>query len=54
MAADYSRLIPEAASRPAPGRADLPGHFLEDYSTRAKETTRHFGVQVDVLAYSQT
>jgi glycosyltransferase involved in cell wall biosynthesis len=54
MAADYSRLIPEAASRPAPGRADLPGHFLEDYSTPAKETIRHFGVQVDVLEDSQT
>jgi glycosyltransferase involved in cell wall biosynthesis len=49
MAADYERLLPMAASRPAPSPAGLPDHFLADYSGVARETIRHVGVSIDVL-----
>jgi glycosyltransferase involved in cell wall biosynthesis len=49
MAADYERLLPMAASRPAPSPDGLPDHFLADYSGVARETIRHVGVTVDML-----
>jgi hypothetical protein len=49
MAADYERLLPMAASRPAPSPAGLPDHFLADYSGVARETIRHIGASVDFL-----
>jgi hypothetical protein len=49
MAADYARLLPMAASRPAPSPAGLPDHFLADYSGVARDTIRQIGVSVDVL-----
>jgi glycosyltransferase involved in cell wall biosynthesis len=49
MAADYRRLLPAAASRPAPTPSDLPGHFLDDYSGLARATIRRFGVPLDIL-----
>ncbi len=49
MAADYARLLPGTASRPAPSPAGLPDHFLADYADFARETIRHVGVSVDML-----
>jgi len=48
MANDYRRIIKEAAMRPAPLVADLPAHFLEDYSGRARGIMNGFGVEVDL------
>jgi hypothetical protein len=50
MAADYRRLLPAAAARQAPAAADLPSHFLDDYSSLAKRIAEHFGTAVDILA----
>lgn len=49
MAADYARLLPVAAARPAPSPAGLPDHFLADYSGVAREAIRQIGVSVDLL-----
>jgi glycosyltransferase involved in cell wall biosynthesis len=49
MAADYERVLAQAASRPAPVVADLPAHFTSDYSEQAREMTRAFDVDVDIL-----
>jgi glycosyltransferase involved in cell wall biosynthesis len=49
MADDYIRLLSLAAATPPPTPADLPGHFLADYSQSAREVIRHFGVRADVL-----
>ena len=49
MAADYSRLLPLAASTPAPQPTGLPTHFLADYSSVATEVTRRLGVRVNGL-----
>jgi hypothetical protein len=49
MASDYRRLLPAAASRPAPTPSDLPGHFLDDYSGLARATIRRFGLPLDIL-----
>ena len=44
MAADYQRLIAEAAARPAPLVTDLPPHFTDDHSKTARAITRAFGI----------
>src|SRR5262249_56973812 len=44
MVDDYRRLLARAAARPAPRPADLPAHFTDDYSGRAREILRQFGV----------
>jgi hypothetical protein len=49
MAGDYRRLLPLAASRPAPTPADLPRHFGEDYSATAQEIASRFGLNLDIL-----
>jgi len=49
MAADYRRVIKEAAARPAPEVADLPAHFTNDHTGLARGIARQFGVDVDVL-----
>jgi hypothetical protein len=49
MAADYRRVIEEAAARPAPAVADLPAHFTNDYTGLARGIARQFCVDVDVL-----
>jgi glycosyltransferase involved in cell wall biosynthesis len=49
MAADYRRIIKDAASRPAPVVADLPKHFTEDYFGGAREVLDRFGVEVDLF-----
>jgi glycosyltransferase involved in cell wall biosynthesis len=46
---DYRRIIKDAATRPAPIVTDLPPHFTEDYSSRARTITEHCGVLTDVL-----
>jgi glycosyltransferase involved in cell wall biosynthesis len=50
MASDYSRLLPLAASAPVPRPAGLPGHFLADYSSAARDVTRRLGVSVNGVA----
>jgi glycosyltransferase involved in cell wall biosynthesis len=49
MAADYRRLLHEAAARPAPAIEGLPAHFTADHMTRAFEIARTFAVDVDLL-----
>ena len=49
MAADYRRVIKEAAARPAPPVADVPAHFANDYTELARGVARQFGLDVDVL-----
>lgn len=49
-AADYRRIIQQAIARPARPATNLPSHFLEDYSGLAKDITRRFGVEVDILS----
>lgn len=49
MAADYVRLLQEAAARPAPVVADLPAHVTADYSERARAIARELGTAVDIL-----
>ncbi|HEX7140471.1 MAG TPA: glycosyltransferase family 4 protein [Vicinamibacterales bacterium] len=49
MTSDYERLLPVAASRRASSPADLPAHFLADYSGSAMEVIRHVGVRANVL-----
>ncbi len=45
MAADYRRVLGAAAGRPAPHVPELPRHFREDYSGRAREIAQKFGVE---------
>ncbi|MCU1386346.1 MAG: hypothetical protein JWL71_5043 [Acidobacteria bacterium] len=47
MAADYERLIAEAAARPAPAVRDLPAHFYEDHSANARALTARFGIEIE-------
>ncbi len=49
MAADYRRVLTLAASQPAPQPAGLPEHFLDDYTSRAKELLKEVGVTVDLF-----
>jgi len=49
MASDYERVLPGAASQPARPPADLPAHFLADYSGPAMEVIRRVGVSASVL-----
>ena len=49
MAADYQRVLREAAARPAPSVADLPAHFTNDYTGLARGIAHQFGVDVDLL-----
>ena len=52
MAADYERLITQAAASPAPSVADLPSHFTQDYSGLAREIAGRFGIALeDVLGF---
>jgi glycosyltransferase involved in cell wall biosynthesis len=46
---DYRRIIIDAAARPAPNVWDLPSHFTEDHSGKARTIARHCGVVTDVL-----
>ena len=46
MAADYRRVLPAAAARPAPRVADLPAHFTEDYSGLTRRIADQFGVDL--------
>jgi glycosyltransferase involved in cell wall biosynthesis len=48
MAADYRRIITQAASRPMPAPADLPSHFVEDYSGLARGILERFEVKTDL------
>jgi hypothetical protein len=47
MADDYRRVIALAAARPAPAVADLPAHFTDDYSGKARALAAQFGVTLD-------
>ncbi len=47
MAGDYERLIAHAAARPAPVITDLPAHFTNDYSAKARAITDRFGITLD-------
>ena len=49
MAADYQRVMAQAAARPAPIVTDLPAHFTEDYTEPARRLARQFGVELDIL-----
>jgi len=49
MADDYRRLVPLAARLPAPHVKDLPAHFVDDYSDRAREIAASFDVRIDLL-----
>ena len=44
MAADYQRLIAQAVARPAPVVTDLPSHFTDDYSAKARAIMAAFGI----------
>jgi glycosyltransferase involved in cell wall biosynthesis len=48
-ASDYRRIINPAATRPALIVTDLPSHFIEDYSRKARAIATHCGVAPDVL-----
>jgi hypothetical protein len=52
MAADYQRLIIEAAARPAPAVNDLPSHFTDDYSAQARGILAAFGIPMSSLGWS--
>ena len=49
MAADYTRLLADAVTRPAPAVADLPAHLTRDYAEWARTIARQFDVDVDIL-----
>jgi glycosyltransferase involved in cell wall biosynthesis len=50
MANDYRRIIRAAAARRAPAPPpDLPSHFTDDYSERARAIASQFGLSIDVL-----
>jgi glycosyltransferase involved in cell wall biosynthesis len=44
MAADYRRLLQDAAARPAPVVDDLPAHFSKDYGELTRAIAHQFGV----------
>jgi hypothetical protein len=46
---DYRRIIKDALTRPAPSVSDLPSHFMEDYSGKARGIAKHCSVAPDVL-----
>jgi glycosyltransferase involved in cell wall biosynthesis len=48
MIEDYRRVLPLAAAQPAPQPTDLPGHFTDDYSARARAILEQFGVPLDL------
>jgi glycosyltransferase involved in cell wall biosynthesis len=48
MAADYRRIIAQAAAKPLPAATDLPSHFLEDYSGLARGIMKQFEVKSDL------
>jgi glycosyltransferase involved in cell wall biosynthesis len=50
MADDYRRILPLAARLPAPEVSDLPAHFVDDYSARARSIANEFASPVDILA----
>jgi hypothetical protein len=52
MTSDYLRVMPLAASRPAPRMVDLPVHFTHDDAELARRTARSYGVVVDILEAS--
>ncbi len=47
MAGDYERLIAHAAARPAPVVTDLPAHFTNDHSAKARAIVDRFGITLD-------
>lgn len=49
MAADYRAVIARAIATAAPAAADLPQHFLDDYSAPARELLRRVGAAVDLF-----
>ena len=49
MAADYQRVMAQAAARPAPIVSDLPSHFTEDHTEWARRLARQFGIELDIL-----
>lgn len=49
MADDYRALIDDVARRPAPHVADLPPHFTDDYSSRARDIASKFGLDLAIL-----
>jgi glycosyltransferase involved in cell wall biosynthesis len=48
MAADYRRLIAEAAARPVPAPAGLPSHIVEDYSRGTRGILEQFDITTDL------
>jgi glycosyltransferase involved in cell wall biosynthesis len=46
---DYRAIIREAATRAAPTVPDLPAHFTDDSSGRAREIVARFGISLDDL-----
>jgi glycosyltransferase involved in cell wall biosynthesis len=49
MASDYRRVIALAASHSPPIVIDLPAHFSEDHSAKARSLARSFGIDLDIL-----
>jgi glycosyltransferase involved in cell wall biosynthesis len=49
MAADYRRVLDDAAARPAPAASELPAHFTRDYTERTRHIARQFGVDPRAL-----
>jgi glycosyltransferase involved in cell wall biosynthesis len=49
MADDYRRLIARVVRRSPPKPADLPEHFLADYSRSARRLAAEVGVTIDIL-----
>jgi glycosyltransferase involved in cell wall biosynthesis len=49
MVDDYRRVIALAISHPAPIVNDLPAHFTEDHTGKARVIARDFGVDLDIL-----
>lgn len=48
MAEDYRRVLTAAAASPVPQPTDLPSHFTDDYSARAREIVASFGLSFDL------
>ena len=49
MAADYRRVIAQAAALPAPAVRGLPSHLTNDYSARATSIARELGVENNLV-----
>jgi hypothetical protein len=47
MTRDYEGLIARAAAQPAPVVGDLPPHFTDDYSSRARSLAAQFDLALD-------